>query len=159
MSLLQTQRLNEKKNQTLKCTTRLCDQWKVLQCWLRTGICPLFPSPSRGIWQLKCPPGICHPTYTTYNYCKNSDLCTLPKSLFRWQNVSCTIFALTLTYTAENINFSLLCVYVGSYSCFQGIPVTLIKQLPLRGDVGRNKRKSSLCIVTKIRVGYQMSSG
>ena len=118
-----------------------------------------FPSPSRGIWQLKCPPGICHPTYMTYNYCKNSDLCTLPKSLFRWQNVSCTIFALTLTYTGENINVSVLSVYVGSYSSFQGIPVTHIKQLPLRGDVGHNKRESSLCIATKIRVGYQMSSG
>ena len=86
-------------------------------------------------------------------------MCTLPKSLFRWQNVSCTIITLRLTYTAENINFSVLSVSIGSYSSFQGKPVPHIKQLPLRGDVGHNKRKSSLCIATKIRVGYQMSSG
>jgi len=118
-----------------------------------------FPSPSRGIWQFKCPPRICHPTYMTYNYCKNSDLSTIPKSLFRWENVYCTNFALALTYTAENINVSPFSVYVRSYSFFQGKPVPHIKQLPLRGDVGHNKRKSSLCIGTKIRVGYQMSSG
>ena len=123
------------------------------------GICPLFSVPFPGHWQFKCPPRLYHPTYMTYNYCKNSDLWTLPKSLFRWQNVSCTNFALALTYTAENINVSPLSVYVGSYSFFQGKPVPHIKQLPLRGDVGHNKRKSSLCIATKIRVGYQMSSG
>ena len=121
-----------------------------------------FPSPSRGIGSLSVHQDFTTqhiPTYMTYNYCKKSDLWTLPKSLFRWQNVSCTIFLLTLTYTGENINVSVLSVYVGSYSSFQGIPVTHIKQLPLRGDVGHNKRESSLCIATKIRVGYQMSSG
>ena len=27
----------------------------MLQCWRRTGICPLFSSPTREIWQLKSP--------------------------------------------------------------------------------------------------------
>ena len=34
---------------------RLCDQWKMLQCWRRTGYLPSFFVPTPGDWQLKSP--------------------------------------------------------------------------------------------------------
>ena len=37
-----------KKNHTLKCTTWQCNQWKVLQCWLRMGHLPSFFCPCHG---------------------------------------------------------------------------------------------------------------
>ena len=33
----------------------MCDQWKMLQCWRRTGHLPFFFAPPRWIWQLKSP--------------------------------------------------------------------------------------------------------
>ena len=50
------------KNRKLKCNTRLCDQWKVLQCWLRTGHLPAFFVPVDGhlAAQVSLPPGNLH---------------------------------------------------------------------------------------------------
>ena len=62
ITLLQRQTLNEKKNRTLKCTTRLCDEKSCSVDWGR-GICPLFSVPFSGHWQFKCPPRLYHPTY------------------------------------------------------------------------------------------------
>lgn len=45
-----------------------------------------------------------------------------------------------------------------SYSSFQLTPVAKIEQLPLGGDVGHYKRKSSIFKWTETPVGYQMSS-
>ena len=41
----------------------LCDQWKMLQCWRRTGHLPSFFVPTLGelTAQESPPPGICHP--------------------------------------------------------------------------------------------------
>ena len=58
LAVLQRKTLIETKNRTLKYLNdviRLCDQWKMLQCWQRKGICPLFSFPPQGIWQIKSP--------------------------------------------------------------------------------------------------------
>ena len=64
----------------------LCNQWKMLQCWQRTGICPLFSSPPRGIWQLKSP----HPREFAIQGKKNAN----PPGVSRggWAQVELTDF-------------------------------------------------------------------
>ena len=54
--------LTKTKKRTLKCTTRQCNQWKVLQCWLRMGHLLSFCVPATGhlAAQVPPPPGICH---------------------------------------------------------------------------------------------------
>ena len=61
IALLQRKTLIERKNRTLKCLKlliRLCDQWKMLQCWRRTGHLTAQEYP---------PPGICHPRQKNAN--------------------------------------------------------------------------------------------
>ena len=61
LALLQRKTLLETKKVHIKVfwngTIRLCNQWKMLQCWLRTGYLPSFSPPM----------GICHPTQKNAN--------------------------------------------------------------------------------------------
>ena len=58
IALLRRKMLSETKNRTLKClnvTSRLCGQWKMLQCWRWTGHLPSFCVPTPGGLKLKSP--------------------------------------------------------------------------------------------------------
>ena len=63
VALLQRKTLLETKNRTLNCTIRLCDKWKMLQYWWRTGHLPSFFVLTPGNLTAKefPPPGICYP--------------------------------------------------------------------------------------------------
>ena len=59
IALLQRKTLTETKNRTLKCLKRHYSTVRSMKkcCSVdgERGICPLFSSPARGIWQLKSP--------------------------------------------------------------------------------------------------------
>ena len=63
VALLQRKTLLETKNRTLNGTIRLCDKWKMLQYWRRTGHLPSFFVLTPGDLTAKesPPPGICYP--------------------------------------------------------------------------------------------------
>ena len=75
LALLQSKTLIETKFRTLKCfNIRLCDQWKMLQCWQRTGYLPSFLVPTLGdlTAQEYPPPGISLPRGTERGWLKLS---------------------------------------------------------------------------------------
>ena len=69
VALLQRKTLLETKNRTLNGTIRLCDKWKMLRYWRRTGHLPSFFVLTPGDLTAKesPPPGICYPMQKTAN--------------------------------------------------------------------------------------------
>ena len=80
VALLQRKTLLETKNRTLSGTIRLCDKWKMLQYWRRTGHLPSFFVLTAGDLTAKesPPPGICYPMGAAgIDWCINEKLSLL----------------------------------------------------------------------------------